>query len=177
MDKHLSWKPANETGMERLHFYQAHDELIADGMIERQHIRARYRVICDLRWQTKEALVERLDIDRKLYLRKDSRGCWKDHEGRENFLVEGCIDVDISLTPFTNTLPIRRLDLKPGQSIVAQMAFMDAIDLEIRRSGQRYTCIDKNHYRYESLLTKEVYDLVVDDDGFVIEYAGLFVRI
>ena len=36
------------------------------------------------------------------------------------------IDVDISATPFTNTLPIRRLGLQPGEFAELDVAFVDA---------------------------------------------------
>ena len=46
----------------------------------------------------------------------------------------GCIDVDIRATPFTNTLPIRRLALQPGESRDLRMAFIDVPGLDVRPS-------------------------------------------
>ncbi len=44
--------------------------------------------------------------DARLSLRSDGAGRWSDDRGRPLPELDGCIDVDISVSPFTNTLPV-----------------------------------------------------------------------
>jgi hypothetical protein len=41
-----------------------------------------------------------------------------------------CENVDVSETPFTNTLPIRRLGLTSGESAEIRVAYFDATELQ-----------------------------------------------
>ena len=50
-----------------------------------------------------------------LHLESDGEGHWQEN-GKDRPDLHGCIDIDIQATPFTNTLPIRRLGLKTGES-------------------------------------------------------------
>lgn len=52
-----------------------------------------------------------------LVLKSDGNGHWKDHKGELFPDLGGCNDIDLYFSPFTNTLPIRRLLLKPGKSV------------------------------------------------------------
>jgi hypothetical protein len=95
------------------------DPVIADGLLVSiegtQFFRLRYHVQCDSEWRCRRAEFDLLDGNRaKLLLTKEARGDWlKDDEPIRGSAE--CTDIDISGTPFTNTLPIRRLKLRPGQ--------------------------------------------------------------
>ena len=87
------------------------------------------------------------------------------------------IDVDLVLTPFTNTLPIRRHPLEVGEHVDFVMAWVDVPSLEVTADPQRYTRLDATHYRFDSLDSDFTRDLEVDADGIVVRYPGLFERI
>ena len=53
--------------------------------------------------------------------------------------LRDCIDVDITATPFTNTLPINRLRLAPGQSADISVVYVTTPGLDISVSAQRYS--------------------------------------
>jgi hypothetical protein len=95
--------------------------------------------------------------------------------------LEGCVDVDISATPFTNTLPIRRLGLAPGESADVSVAYVDIDEMRAWTEEQRYTRLEQNSgdrlYKYESLDGGFTADLPVDADGLVLDYPGLFRRV
>ena len=95
--------------------------------------------------------------------------------------LDGCEYVDVSETPFTNTLPIRRLDLAPGESADVSVAYFDGSELQPWPEPQRYTCLEKNDrgglYRYLNLDSGFTADLPVDADGLVTDYPGLFKRV
>ncbi len=99
-------------------------------------------------------------------------------ERQDQPALRGCIDVDIQATPITNTLPIRRLDLKAGESMEIRLCYISMPDLIVSAASQRYTALDPGSlYRFESLEDGFTADLPVDQDGFVLDYPGLFKRL
>jgi hypothetical protein len=116
--------------------------------------------------------------ERTIRLFSDGAGNWHDDKGQPLDTLQGCIDVDIMLTPLTNTLPIRRLQLAPGESREISVVYIAAPDLSIRPFRQRYTRLDDGQqYRYESLDSGFTAVLPVDDDGFVVDYPGIWRRV
>jgi hypothetical protein len=118
-----------------------------------------------------------LGSDARLALRSDGAGRWTDDRGRPLPELDGCIDVDISVSPFTNTLPIRRLGLAPDTSDDVVVVYLDVPALTARPSRQRYTCLGPGRYLFESLQTGFRAELSVDADGLVLDYHGLFRRL
>jgi hypothetical protein len=72
----------------------------------------------------------------------DGEGTWTDSSGRPLPELAGCIDVDVSTTPLTNTLPIRRLGLAPGTSADLLVAYVAIPGLELTAASQRYTHLE-----------------------------------
>jgi hypothetical protein len=118
----------------------------------------------------------------RIDLKTDGQGHWFDrHEGRSLPELDGCLDIDISATPFTNTLPIRRIDWQVGQSETLKMVYILFPELTITVAPQRYTCLEKSEsgavFRFESLDSGFTALLPVDSDGLVLDYPGLFQRV
>ena len=117
----------------------------------------------------------------KVKLLSDGEGNWSTYDGQTVAYLEGCEYVDIAETPFTNTLPIRRLGLAPGEPADISVAYFDGTELQPWPEPQRYTCLEKSArgrlYRFLSLDGGFQADLPVDADGLVIDYPGLFKRI
>ncbi len=148
------------------------------GVLEdRRPVLASYEVLCDEKWHTDRVQVQRtIENDvKKLTLNVESGGVWRS-SGRELREAEGCVDVDLALTPATNTLPIRRLDLPVGASESVVAAWVKLPDLAVQLLPQRYTRLTKNTYRYESN-TGFTVEVVVDDLGLVTIYPGAWERI
>jgi hypothetical protein len=76
---------------------------------------ARYRIVCDGSWRVTNVEIAEIGSDAGLQLTSDGVGNWTNGSAAMPELA-GAIDVDISITPFTNTLPIRRLNLRAGDS-------------------------------------------------------------
>ena len=83
-----------------------------------------------------------------------------------------CVDVDLSFTPATNTLPIRRLGLEIGEETEIHVVWLIWPELSIQRVLQRYTRLAEDRYRY----TQDEFEaeLTVDRHGLVLEYEGLW---
>ena len=93
--------------------------------------------------------------------------------------LEGCDEPDLSVTPFCNALPIRRLDDEPGAMLDMDAAHIDAAALTVVRSAQRYERIGEHSVRY---IDRGVADgftalLALDHDGMVKRYEHLFDRV
>lgn len=185
MDRHVYWQPWDEPGLEHLHLRQDAGAIAANGMIlrvqESRPFRFHYEVRCDSLWRVREAVITRLDDRRVISLRSNGEGVWTDGDGAALPHLDGCIDIDISASPFTNTLPIRRLHLKPGAAEVIAVVFIDAPQMQVSVEQQRYTCLESGveggAYQFLSLDGGFTARLPVDADGLVLDYPGLFKRV
>ncbi|GAA1118071.1 putative glycolipid-binding domain-containing protein [Nocardiopsis exhalans] len=134
----------------------------------------RFTVRTDLAWTTREVRAEVLSASglESVTLRAQD-GHWADAHGNPLAELVGCLDVDVAATPLTNTLPIRRLGLRPGEHRDIAVAWIDIPSLRIRRVRQRYTRHPAEAglelYTYRDPLHGE-YRLSVDGDGLVVDY-------
>ncbi len=140
---------------------------------ERGPAEARYEILCDAGWHTRQAEVAVRDASGERMLRLTvENGHWY-ADGRERDAVRGSVDIDLGWSPSTNTLPIRRLDLVLGQKsgpIVA--AWVRFPELTVEPLPQEYERTAARRYRYTSRGGAFAADLEVDDEGLVIGYAG-----
>lgn len=134
-----------------------------------------YVVECDAAWRTRAVNVAQVTngAHRALRLRVDEQQrWWRDDE--ELVGVSGCVDVDLGITPSTNTLPIRRLDLNVGQSADVTAAWVRFPELSITPLHQRYTRREALRYRYESAGGSFVANIDVDEVGLATYYADVW---
>ncbi|MGZ3622658.1 MAG: putative glycolipid-binding domain-containing protein [Ktedonobacteraceae bacterium] len=183
MERNIMWTPWSEPGLEHLRLTQQDGGMLADSLIvgisNRMPFRLYYEITCDSSWNVKELDLMLLSGSRKsLKIQADGHGHWFTSTGGPIPSIDGCIDVDISATPFTNTLPIRRLKLNPGQSAELLVAYVLIPEVELMTDRQRYTCLELHTqgglYKYESMESDFKAELPVDSDGLVIDYPGLF---
>ncbi len=90
--------------------------------------------------------------------------------------LAGCLELDVSATPFCNGLAIRALGEAPGELAAL---YVDAADLSVQPSRQRYERLGPRRWRYIDLGIAAGFEAVLelDDDLVVREYEGLFARI
>ena len=135
----------------------------------------RYAVSCDASWRTRAVSVDLAD-GRRLRLLADGAGAWT-RDGQPMPELAGAVDVDLSGTPATNILPIRRLGLGIGDRARIAVAYVDLPALAVRPEGQRYTRLAEARYHFESAAHGFARDIEVDGDGLVVSYPGLFRRV
>lgn len=134
-----------------------------------------YVVELDSEWTFRTLEISCRD-GRRLRLRRNDGGAWSvDDEPRPD-LAEA-VDIDLSFSPFTNTLPIRRLSLALGSSAEITTAYVDVPTLLVTPDPQRYTRTGARRHLYESLDSDFVREITVDADGFVVDYPSLFARV
>ncbi len=136
-----------------------------------------YQLFLDRQWRIKAVSVHLTDA-RWFIAKSRTSGEWADGDGRTIEALAGCTDVDLAVSPFTNTCAIRRLDLSAGESQDLDVAFLPFDSLEPRRVRQRYTCLEPGaRYRYQNLASGFAVDLTTDSDGLVTDYPGAFKRL
>jgi hypothetical protein len=184
MDVHVFWSTLQEPGMEHLHLTEASGEVVATGTVLGVASGA-FQLVYEVRaasdWRVRSCALQVEGASRHaLRLASDGIGHWTDEAGQRLPALDGCLDVDIMATPFTNTLPIRRLALTPGESAEIVVAYISVPDLAVRPARQRYTHLTQTDaggtYRYEGLESGFHADLAVDADGLVLDYPGIWGR-
>jgi uncharacterized protein len=177
-----TWNKGREgVGLEHLLL----DERAADSVVlafeeGRGPFRLTYRLTWDESWRLREAdlVVATERSTMSLYLRTDGQGRWRDGDGRAIDELDGCVDIDIWPTPFTNSFPVRREPMVVGERRQFRMAWVFAPDLTARPQPQAYTRLADRLYLFESLDGSGFSaELTVDEDGIVLDYPGLFRRV
>jgi hypothetical protein len=169
-----------EAGLEHVDIRPADGGLDISGVVigheDSRKFGLHYRLKLDAAWRTRDVQL-RLTSGAMLHLESDGQGHWREN-GKDQPALQGCIDVDIQATPLTNTLPMRRLEWKAGDSAEIRLCYISVPGLTVSPENQRYTAlVPGSLYRFESLENGFTADLPVDEDGFVLDYPDLFRRL
>ncbi len=138
----------------------------------------RYRIDCTSGWEPRLAqiVLRTPSASRRLEIVADERHAWT-IGGFRNPDLQGCIDLDFTATPATNTLALKRLDLPVGGRQEIRTAWFMLPDLEGRAIRQRYTRVAERHYVYEGFHNNFVGEFDVDDAGLVTNYVASWERL
>ncbi len=174
------WQSWDGLGLEHLLLREEPNGIVAESLLigdGDSGIALSYCIDCDPAWRVRRLTLRLLGEERMIDMISDGAGHWGDASGTPLPELRGAIDVDISATPFTNTLPIRRLMLSEGESAVITVAYVSVPSLTVTAERQRYTCLKPlARYRYESLSSGFTRDVEVDEKGLVTLYPDLFRR-
>ncbi|MCA0970877.1 putative glycolipid-binding domain-containing protein [Halobacillus litoralis] len=181
MNKHVQWSNLEKPGSESLKIKNVDSSLVAEGVVllatDGDVRKFSYQVVTDEEWTTKTVEVTNHEQHAQLFLYcKEGKWYRRDKELRE---MSGAVDVDLSITPFSNSLHINRFTWENGQERKLDVLYIDASNFELLNLAQHYTyegnADDGNRlfqYRcrdYRTIIT-------VDEDGFVVDYPGVFLR-
>jgi hypothetical protein len=110
-------------------------------------------------------------------LERDDDG-WRVNGERRSDL-DGAVEPDLSVTPFCNSLPIRRLLSSGADSLTVDVAYVDGKDLTVTRSRQRYDRLAPGRVRFVDLGLSAGFEaeLVLDERMLVVSYEHLFERV
>lgn len=137
--------------------------------------RLEYQVVCDAGWRTLHAKVTgwigRQQVRAELYT--DTARRWIVN-GRQAPSVAGCVDLDLAFSPSTNTIPIRRLSLNPGERAEVRAAWLTFPALSLEPLIQTYVRTGESTYHYESSDGGFATDLEVGAAGLVLAYPPLW---
>ncbi|WP_160849744.1 putative glycolipid-binding domain-containing protein [Pontibacillus yanchengensis] len=181
MKKKVFWEHIGGAGCEYLSINKNNSSLISEGLVlfttnEDVH-NFSYKVVMDSSWITKSVEISDRETNHTLNLQSDGKGNWYANKSQLPDMF-GAIDVDISITPFSNSLPINRFKWREGEERNFQMLYIDIPSLELKKLEQRYKFIGNstqgrkfqyNCRDYETIIT-------VDKFGIVVDYPDLFIR-
>ena len=172
----VEWRDWSGQSLERLTLMVGAEGICVRSTIENPGFTARVRIDCDAGWRVRTAGIA-LANGPALSLAADGTGSWRDADGGPLPQLDGAIDIDLSASPFTNTLPIRRLNLGRGEVAEIAVAYVSFPDLAVSLDRQRYTCIEPmQRYLFEAVDGTFDREIEVDEDGLVVTYPGLFRR-
>ena len=113
------WQNWDGKGIEHLVLREGAREVVVESVVvgsaDGAPFALRYRIRCDKAWRVRSAEIAMVGEKRKIEIAGDGKGNWLDASGKPLRKLNGAIDIDLSASPFTNTLPIRRLKLRTGQ--------------------------------------------------------------
>jgi hypothetical protein len=176
------WRPVGAAGAQHCALRQLAKGFRLEGHVVNSFddipLYVHYIVDCDSTWRTRVVRVRqsygtdsstlRLDV-------VDKR--WWTADGAEVAGLHWLIDVDLSVTPATNTLPIRRLALAVGQKADVTAAWVRFPTLTVEPLQQTYERLAGNVYRYSSDGASFSALLEVDDLDLVVRYEGGWERV
>jgi hypothetical protein len=153
-------------------------ESVINGVVEDQPTYCAYKIRTDKNWNTLEFLIYTWLgwEEHSITMKKNLSGIWE-RNGREANSFSECTDIDITLTPFTNTLPIKRMSFEIGETKTITVIYIDIAKQTIEPAMQIYTRLSQNVYRFETASGDFSAEITVDEDGFVTDYPTLFNRL
>lgn len=160
----------------------------AKAMVNGFPVEVEYTVRVDREWKTRLVKIKQVDYGsmpsfsstKRCTMKRERNGMWTVSAGNDKPRLHGIMfveDIDIQVTPATNTLPIRRLNLALGESAEVTAAWFRIPEFTVEPLRQRYTRLAEDTYRYESLDHDFTATLTVDDLGLVINYDPGWVRL
>jgi hypothetical protein len=135
----------------------------------------RYELRTDGEWRSRHLRVEMSGgHEATLDMTSDGLGAWT-IAGEHLPSVDGCIDIDLGVSPSTNTLPIRRLDPAVGEIVTTTVAWIRFPELTVQPDEQTYERLDDRRWLFRS--DDFAAELEVDEEGLIARYGDLWARI
>ncbi len=180
MSSVLFWRRTDVEGLERLELTIGPDGVTASGTVvclEDGGFRLDHTWTLDADWRALVVEVEVRAPHTQGALRLERAGSGWLVDGLPRPDLDGAEEPDLSVTPFCNTFPIRRV--RAGASLTLDTAFIDGSALTVARSRQRYDPLGPGRVRYVDLGLSQGLeaDLTVDETGLVVSYEHLFERV
>jgi hypothetical protein len=186
-ESRVAWAWTDRPGLETLRLVRTATGTTAEGsvlvVLDGTPISARYSVEHDAAWRFRQASIEtdRAGSRRTVDIRRDRGGQWT-VDGVPRPDLDGCDDLDLAVTPYTNTPALASQPLAEGQSRRLRVAWLQVPGLDIRVVDQEYTRLGSigpdakvARYRYHNPDSGFVGELTLGADGLVVDY-GPWVR-
>jgi hypothetical protein len=139
--------------------------------------RVDYVIECDGDWRTRKSSIQQVLAGETTELHLAVRdGKWR-RNGLPAPDLEGCIDIDLGISPSTNALPINRLRIPIGGEAKIRAAWVQFPQCTIEAAQQSYERLSLTRYRYRSMTSGFTAAIEVDDAGLPSEYSGIWRRV
>ncbi|TDH23841.1 hypothetical protein EJ571_06240 [Mycobacteroides franklinii] len=181
----LTWRAHDASRMESTRVQlsgrriRAHGRFVAGASDAHPAFSASYDLVTDETGSTNRLSLSTTvaERERQLSIARDEEGMWtvQNHEGATRATFDGALDVDVVFSPFFNALPIRRTGLYQQEgSAVLPVVYVTLPDLAVSPATISYRNDGKGIKVVSPVADTTV---TVDDEGFLLEYPGLAIRI
>ena len=168
------WLRWDGSGEEELTLTWENEGWTASGIVTAE--RVQYVMRLSPTWHVRQFILFRDLEEPDLWLATDGGGRWGEMNGAHRLELDGCLDVSLDITPFTQTIPIRRLPLHVGHTADITTVTVDVETLEVRPDHQRYTRAGERQWVFTHLETGDETAFEVDEHGLVLDQPGRFRR-
>ena len=145
----------------------------AIGSVERQDVQ--YVIRLSPLWQVRQFILFRDLTEPDLWLGTDGRGRWGEVNGAHRTDLDGSFDLAMKCTPFTHTLPIRRVPIHVGAAVELSVLEIDVDTLGVVPVARVYE--RSGEHRWRASGHDESIEFDVDEFGVVTDLQGRFRRI
>lgn len=171
------WRRLDEPGLELMHLVESGDDIrVTSDLVHagENPFGMRYSWLLDRRWRTQslQMAVRRNGQDRVCHVERIGTAAWS-VDGQPRPDLNGCVELDLSATPFCNSLAIHHLQARTGELVVS---FVQLPELSIAPSLQHYEAMGPRQWRYVDLGVAKGFTAVLnfDQEGLIQHYEGLF---
>lgn len=181
----LTWRAHNGSRMESVRVLlngnriRAAGRIIAGATQDHEAFSASYDLVTDENGVTKRLSLRSTIAsgERHASIARDEENYWLIDAGTTHVrsTFGGALDVDMVLSPFFNTLPIRRYGLAhSSEDIQVPVVYVRLPDLLVQEASLTYSSGPDGIHVLSPVSSATV---TVDSDGFVLDYPGLAERI
>jgi hypothetical protein len=168
------WQTWDGAADEELTLRWENEGWTATGEVGRE--RVTYVLRLSPTWQVRQFLLFR-DLEQPdLWLATDGHARWGEVNGAHRPELDGCRDIELACTPFTRTLPIRRLPIEVGDETDLEVIEVDVETLAVVPSRRRYARVGDRRWRHEEPATGVVSSFDVDPYGLALDVPERFRR-
>ena len=185
----LTWRAHDASRMESVRVQlsgkriKAYGRIVAAASGTHPAFSASYNLVTDEGGTTKRLslTVTLAERDRQLSVARDEENMWlvTDHQGQSRGYFDGALDVDVIFSPFFNALPIRRTGLHSRvDSVSLPVVYVNLPDLTVKPTSISYSSFAPDSgagIKVRSPVADTT--IIVDGEGFIIDYPGLAERI
>ena len=180
------WRRVGLQGLEHLSLNEVEGGFRVDSFlsveVELGGVTCEYHFDLDSRWRTKLFTMNQhqAEADAALKIEREEEHRWRVNDQARPDL-NGCLDLDLTVSPFTNTLAIRQLQLAPDQTKEFLAVYVKVPQLEVAAARQRYRRLDGSEpprrFLYEGLGTGFIEEITVDEHALVERYPRFAERV
>lgn len=180
------WRRIGLQGLEHLSLNEVEGGYRVDSFLsveaELGGVTCEYHFDLDACWRTKLFTLNQHQsgTDAALRIERMDANTWAvNGESRPD--LDGCFDLDLTVSPFTNTLAIQQLKLAADEAKEFRAVYVRIPQLEVVAADQRYRRLDASEppkrFLYEGLETGFIEEITVDEYALVERYPRFAERV
>lgn len=180
------WRRIGLNGLEHLTLQESSNGYSVDSVLsveaELGGVTCEYHFDLDRQWRTRTFVLKQHQAgeDRTLKIERSGESGWS-VDGAARGDLNGCLDLDLTVSPFTNTLAIHQLALAADEAKEMTAVYVKIPQLEVVPARQRYQRLDRTEpprrFLYSGLDTGFIEEVTVDEYGLVESYPRFAERV